>query len=488
MRIAAHLITLSITLCFSCVFASGSLETVTLHRKALSLHEAILLALRHNPDVKNAEIQRISDKFALRAAENNFELQYSLTGDAENNYSKVSSLSSTTNTAQLTPGISKNGIYGTQYGLQMNNTLTDGVYNPGINLAITQPLMRGFGKNVATASLYTAEENEKINKLNLRSQLIQTVVSVITAYRQLVADQNNISIDQLSMNDYKKTVNMDKALIKAGRIAPTEVMQAQADYAQAQLAMRDDQNTVITDKLNLLDVIGLPPDTKFKVPTDITLGNKSVLSIQDVYKTALGNSIAYLSQIEQVKIAQRQLLVDKDASRTRLDLAVNVSKNNQEQTVVTDSKNNNQIETYINNNNTNRSIQLNFNMPIDDYSLKQAIVEDKVNLQKDRVILQNQARQLQLIITKDLQTIDSDYANIKLAKKTLELQQKNQQMLQAKLEYGLVSTFEVTTKQKDLDRARVQYIQQKINYLDAMTQLYSDMGTTLEQWNIKVRY
>ena len=131
--------------------------------KILTLNDAILLAIRFNPQVQNAQIQRISDKFALKVAENNFELQYALTGDAENDYSKVTNLSSTTNTAQLTPGVSKNGVYGTQYNLQMNNTVTDGVYNPGINLAITQPLMRGFGKDVATASLYTAKENEKIN-------------------------------------------------------------------------------------------------------------------------------------------------------------------------------------------------------------------------------------------------------------------------------------------------------------------------------------
>lgn len=488
MRTTAHIITLAITLCFSCVFASSSSDAVALHSKTLSLNEAILLALRHNPDVKNAEIQRISDKFALRVAKNNFELQYSLTGNAENDDSKVSNLYSTTNTAQLTPGINKNGVYGTQYGLQMNNTVTNGIYNPGISLAITQPLMRGFGKNIATASLYTAEENEKINKLNLRSQLIQNVVSVITAYRQLVADQNNVFIDRLSMNDYKQTVKIDKALIKAGRLAPTEVVQAQADYAQAQLTLRNDQNTVITDRLTLLNVTGLPLDTKFKIPTDITTSHNAMLSNKQLYKIALGNSVAYLSQIEQVKIEQRQLLVDKDASRTQLDLAVNISKNNQTQTVVTNSKNNNQIETYINNDNKNRSIQLNFDIPINDDALKQAVVDDQVNLQKNRLTLNNQARQLQLLIAQDIQTVKSAYANIDLAKETLNLQHKNQKMLQVKLKYGLVNTFEVTTKQKDLDQARIQYIQQKINYLDAITQLYSDMGTILDKWNIKVRY
>ena len=48
----------------------------TIHH--MSLREAILLALRYNPNIQNAELDRIIQRYQLRLANNEFELQYAL--------------------------------------------------------------------------------------------------------------------------------------------------------------------------------------------------------------------------------------------------------------------------------------------------------------------------------------------------------------------------------------------------------------------------
>lgn len=455
----------------------------TASAKALSLREAILLALRYNPDVQNAEIQRVSDKFSLRTSQNNFELQYALTGTIQNQYAHIGGVSNHLETSQIAPTLTKNGIYGTNYSFGMTNQNAMGVYNPGITFQIVQPLLSGFGKDVATASLYNAQETEKINQLNLRNQLLETVTSVINAYRTLVASQNNVIIDELSLQDFQATIVMDNALIKAGRKPPTEVVQAKAEYAQAQLTLQNDKNRVVQDKLALLNILGLSPDRLILIPTDIALCADVTPSLETAYEIALKNNINYLTQTIQVKLDERQLLVDEDANRARLNLNVNATRGN-----VASFSNNTNVQGVLSNNNTNRMVALDLNVPINDYSLMQAVVNDKGNLQKDRITLNNIARQLKLTLENDLDTVYSNKENIKLADETLKLQEQNQSYLIARLKYGLVSTFEVTTKQQDLDKARIQYIQAKINYLNALTQLYLDMGVTLDKWNIEVRY
>jgi hypothetical protein len=54
------------------------------HKKLHYLHlrEAILLALRYNPNIRNAELDRIIQRYQLRLAYNEFELQYALAGSA----------------------------------------------------------------------------------------------------------------------------------------------------------------------------------------------------------------------------------------------------------------------------------------------------------------------------------------------------------------------------------------------------------------------
>ena len=49
----------------------------------LGLKEAILLALRYNPNIQNAELDRIVQVYQLRLAHNEFELQYALGASGE---------------------------------------------------------------------------------------------------------------------------------------------------------------------------------------------------------------------------------------------------------------------------------------------------------------------------------------------------------------------------------------------------------------------
>jgi len=451
--------------------------------KRLSLHEAILLALRYNPDVKNAEIQRVADKFALKLAKNNFEFQYALTASLAQTDNQIAAQQNSSLTTTLTPTVHRTGVLGTTYSMSLNNPIINGIYHPGIDLKLTQPLMRGFGKKVATASLYSATQSEKINQLNLRSALIQAVVAVITAYRQFVIDQNNIVIDKLSLKDYAQTIKLNNALIKAGRQAPTEVIQTKAEYTQMQFTLKNDKNIVKQDRLNLLRVIGLPAQTKIIVPKNIKINKRQQADINKILAISLKNNITYLSQAIQLTLDKRQFLVDKDAARTQLNLTLEAEKYG-----VVDTNSTVEYEHKIYNDEKHFSALVNLNIPIDNYTLKQAIINDKVILNQDAIKLATLARNLKLTLIADTDTIETSYDAIKIAKTTLKLQRENQKYLQAKLKYGLVSTFEVTTKQQQLDQARVQLLQQKIAYLNAQTQLYSDMGTILNQWHIKVRY
>src|SRR5882762_5038319 len=82
----------------------------------LTLRDAVLLALRYNPSVQNEEIQRIVDKFNLRLAQNEYEVNYALTGSANYNNTTQSNATSISNTYTLTPTATLNRTpYGTTF-------------------------------------------------------------------------------------------------------------------------------------------------------------------------------------------------------------------------------------------------------------------------------------------------------------------------------------------------------------------------------------
>ncbi|MBS0357688.1 MAG: hypothetical protein JSS53_00235, partial [Proteobacteria bacterium] len=84
--------------------------------KFLSLRDAVLLSLRYNPSIMTSEINRVVQKFNLRVAQNQFELQYALTGSVNFASSTVSGVRQPSSTTYgLNPSVQLQSHLGTQY-------------------------------------------------------------------------------------------------------------------------------------------------------------------------------------------------------------------------------------------------------------------------------------------------------------------------------------------------------------------------------------
>ena len=447
-------------------------------QKSLSLDEAIMLALRYNPNIQNGRIQRIADKFNLRVIENDFNWQYALHGTAEAGNTHEKNNNHLTYSSTLTPSTSLQGKYGTRYELQIQNTTnTNNHWQSGLDAKIEQPLLRGFGETITMTPLYNAQDQEIISQLDLTATTIQTIVTVINHYRQLILDQNNLKTSALSLKSYAETIKLDKAMIKAGRKAPTEVLQAQAQYASEQVTYQNIQNIVTNDKLTLMNTLGLPPTINITVPNNVNDIQLISPKITTSYKLALQHNTGYLIDALMLQQDQRNLAVAKDNARVKLDITM---------AGTTDESYSGGRHAYKNDNNALK-VNLDLEIPIDNYSLRQAIIQAQVAVDKDKININRDKRELETIIINDIANINSQAKQVTLAKHALILQKKNQRSLTEKLKFGLVSTFEVTAKQQDLNTARQMLIQAKINYLNNLTQLYADMGTTLDIWSMQLR-
>lgn len=448
----------------------------------LTLKEAIFLALRFSPDVQNEEIQRVVDKFALRVTQNAYEMQYALTGSFNQAALRTSGQSQSIRSGNLVPAAYLQGDYGTEYNVQVANTMTNGVYNPGINVAITQPLFRGFGKEVTLAPLYIAEINELLSQLGLKRVLMQTVLNVIDSYNNLVRSQNSVSISKLSLENYQTTIGLDNALIKAGRKAPTEVLKAKAEYASREVDLQNNENAVLTDQLNLMNVIGLSPDVFFSIVNDISEIQFETLNVEECYAIAERNNIDFQVAKWRLKIDERNLVVQEDNARVQFNVSLLASTGNG-----VGDRPNSGLQSLTNNKNTAVGVELSLDVPINNYLLKQAIVDARAMVDKDKIDIAAITRTLKSNIIRDINNVMSEQKQIELAKNALDLQQQNQDQMLAKLKFGLVSTFDVTTNQQALDNARSTLIQRKIAYLNATARLYYNMGVLLEKWNIQLK-
>ena len=455
--------------CFISTLSAAQAATLS-----ISLHDAILLSMRYNPNVHNAEIQRIVDRYALTTAYYAFQPQLSASGQIQHSESvSQQTQDSTQNTINLTPQAELKTHLGTKYSLQFNNPVTNGTYQPTISLNINQPLLRGSKRVVILQSLYDAIDNETVNKLQLKDAVINTINQVIQDYLTVIQDYQTLKVDQHSLKSAQETVEQNKIRIKAGTMAPTENTRLRAEIPSRKLSLARDINNIKKDKRKLLDDIGLDPTLDFEIEQNFNYYPTQLPKEEQSINQGLKNNINY--QISRINLhaIERNYLKAKDDEHWQLDAFANITRGG-----------NSGIQSIHNNTSHSEAIGLNLTIPIGNVNLHNATIAAKIRLQQEQTNLATQKRQLLINIQNNINDLTTQKEQIKLAKQNQALQYKTLMEAQKKAAHGRTSMFEVSTEQNNLTISEQQVVDSKIAFLRAYANFDVLLGTALKRWNI----
>jgi len=437
----------------------------------MSIREAILLALRYNPDNQSQELDRITQRYSLRQAEYDLELQYALTGTADFDKSTSNGVKSPgTQSYLMKPELSLLTKWGTQFTLTMDNNYdnTD-TYNPVIDFNIQQPLLRNFGPTVNEQNLLDTIDSEVSNKLQLRQGIIDQVSSVINNYRSLILAGNTLDNTRHQLEEAIKTYEENKLKIKAGELERTGNIQQAYQVESLRLQVVESENSFKTSAVTLLQSIGLDPNMNVQVPSDVTLDKVFVPKLQPTIAYALEHNTGYLQQQISFRQTERAYRVALNGQLWELDLTADV------QTGSSSGRGPDaHLSSLVNGRNVSKSVNLNLTVPINDVNLKAQLIQAKVDLENARISLIKAKRDLMATIRSSLYTLEAQANSYKLAKKQVVLAQQSYEL-------------EKNTQNQLLD-AQNTLITAKIQYLDQLTSLEQILGTTLDKWNIKLRY
>lgn len=452
----------------------------------LSIREAILLALRYNPNIQNAELDRIIQRYQLRLAYNEFELQYALGASGviqKNTFNGVGS--DTTRTLVGSPELKLKTKLGTQASLSIdNNVAIYNGYNPQLNFTVTQPLLRGFGSSVNKVGLLNAIDSEWLNKLNLQQSVVDQITQVIIAYRSLILSGNNLQNQRLQLKEAKKSYEINEKKIAAGQLEPTGNIQQSYQIESLSLMVEQAENDFNTAAQDLLQTIGLDPDMHLSVPSDVTLEKLMVPDLHQAIETALNHNTLYLAQKMTLRADERAYKVAKNQQLWQLDAAGSV----QSGTVNDVTGLNGGLRGIYNGNNVNQSARLTLTVPLHDLNRRSQLINAKVRLEKDRINLIAAKRALITNITNTINTIQSLAKRYELAQKQVKLAEQSYALEKKKLQAGISSALDVNNTQNQLIQAQSGLIGAKIAYLNQLSALQRTLGTTLDYWQIKLRY
>ena len=313
---------------------------------ALSLEEAIRLALANNNDIDSSRIETQMAAFELKAVRGVYDPRLTTDLAYERANSPVASLFGGGPEGRL----SQNGVTGTgqlngfspflggSYSLTFDSSrlVSNNQFatlNPQfptrMNLSLTQPLFRGLTIDDNRRRIEVAKRNLSLTDAQFRQRVMDVVSRVEQGYWDLVFALRNLQVQIDAVKQARTQVESNTRLVQQGVLAPIDVVAAETQVATFEQNVYSAQEAV-TRAENTLKTLLLPNRTaplwgQALLPTtDVNLAPPRV-ELNQAVSAALANR----PEIEQVETTSEINKINtkffRDQTRPQIDLIASYS-------------------------------------------------------------------------------------------------------------------------------------------------------------------
>lgn len=456
--------------------AKGQSEVSPSTGVGLTLADAVAIALRENRTIRSAYIDRISQKFDLRVAEDRFTPHVSIGGGAAQQ--RIAGIGMTS--AEVTPAVTTLLPTGATFGFSWVNTSVESLgirtRTSTADLTLVQPLLRGGGVDVNMAPVRVARITEKINQLRLKATVSETVAQVIYAYRSLLQAQEEFKLAEGAAARARDLLAMNRSLISAGRMASVDIVQTEADLENQNIRVLEATKGLEASRLQLLTILALELNTKL-VARESTSPTRITPTLAKLLPMAFAERPDYL--IQQLVVDQNKLGIVVAENEKLWDLSVYASGQFGQQKTTGIITNSNRI--------SDTTVGVAFNVPLNDLKREQPYVQSTTTMRTSELQLATIRQGVELQVRGTITDVDIRWRQLEAAKRARDLATRAVDIEKDKLKIGRSSNFQVRSMENDLRLAETQQLAAAMGYLNALTLLDVQLGTTLATWRIELK-
>ncbi len=203
---------------------------------------------------------------------------------------------------------------------------------PSTSITLTQPLLRGRGREVNLRFLRIARTDQRISRLLFEQQVLETVYGTSRLYYDLVSLGENVLVKEESLRASAKQRQDDQDQVTEGTLAPIELTRAQAlesssrfDLTQAQGLYKQEEIILRNQLLRTASPAftaqfdEIVPTDHISVPTEL-----EPLNLPTLIQQGLGRRPDLAQAQLQVETGQIQAVGSRSAALPQLNLYANI--------------------------------------------------------------------------------------------------------------------------------------------------------------------
>lgn len=343
------------------------------------------------------------------------------------------------------------------------------------SLGVTQPLLRGAGFEAATVNERQAELSAADARQGFTQSISDLVFDTVSAYFALEQARRMVDLARETIARLAQTRAVNEALLAAGRIARTALLQNEVDEAQAALALAQAEQAETVARRTLLRLVDRespdPDRTRVVLGDSFTrYADGALPSEAQAVRATLEQRSDVRSARTAVESARLSLVAARDALRDQLDVYAKLDRQRSAGQVATQG--------------SNPSVGVIFSVVLDKSSLRTAVDAAQVTLAKAELALAETERDAVSQTRDAIKAIDFAQVQLRLAQRTAELAAQRLDDEVEKARAGRSSATDLTQAQDSLRDARSQEVQARYAVFIARLALQRATGTVLEQWGV----
>ncbi len=385
--------------------------------EALTLKQAVTLALEHNQDLRTAGDKVESSR--VTHDQDRWDYYPDLTARA-----------------------------GADVGRNTRSTPDDSTYK-SLSAAIssTLNLFKGYEDQASREkSRYTLEsEKERYERTR------QTVIyNTVTAYLEAVLKKERIRVAEENLADNLKQLEQIEAFYKAGRRPVTDVYQQQAEAANARLILLSAKEEWNTSRMRLLETIGISALTAVDLPgvENVMNGNWTFADPAGLAAEALEKRPDVKSKKNELKAADQSIREARSGHYPTVDLVLELSGSYS-------SLDNGGVGDQMGDDKLNASAGINVAIPIFDRNLTRSRVSQaRIASRTARVELEKLERQVEVELGEAMANYQTASEQVDVSRSRLAFAEKALESTRQRYRAGASTLTELTTAQSGFVEAQ----------------------------------
>lgn len=357
-----------------------------------------------------------------------------------------------------------------------------------INFSLTQPLLRGKGRNIATilerTSLLYIENSIRNNEFSNSYEILQLGF----AYWNYYTAFKNVEIYKQNESRVRNVLEITKELIKADKKPAGDLVQIQADLANQEKLTISAEQYLYEARINLGRVIGLSNDESLLL--DMPINDFPTIAKSEYRNDLDKNAFIKLakekrSDVKAVRKISEALEIQhklvENTTKPQLDLTGFVSYGS----ASTGNGIGETFSSFTNNQgrNTGAGAKLTFTFPINNNLAKGNLAKNNIAVNDQRVANENLQRNIELNISNSLNNLNNSVLILEKAKEALNNYTQAFNNERVKFQTGLTTILSLILFQERLTSSELQYLQAQQQFANAIVNLRHETGTLLFQDN-----